>query len=82
MGWKCAAGVLTSLAKSKVRKFANSFAKFQIWPAFCQYYGRVSLLVTFIITLLYGTAESRIFHRTPAGHTAERKTRRKRNRSC
>jgi hypothetical protein len=31
---------------------------------------------------VYGTAESRIFHRTPAGHTAERKTRRKRNRGC
>jgi hypothetical protein len=31
---------------------------------------------------LYGTAESRIFHRTPAEHTAEKKTRRKRNRSC
>jgi hypothetical protein len=31
---------------------------------------------------LYGTAESRIFHRTPAGHTAEKKTRRKRNRGC
>ncbi len=32
--------------------------------------------------VLYGTAESRIFHRTPAGHTAEKKTRRKRNRGC
>ncbi len=31
---------------------------------------------------LYGTAESRIFHRTPAGHTAEKKMRRKRNRGC
>ncbi len=31
---------------------------------------------------VYSTAESGIFHRTPAGHTAERKTRRKRNRGC
>jgi hypothetical protein len=31
---------------------------------------------------LYCTAESRIFHRTPTGYTAERKTRRKRNRGC
>jgi hypothetical protein len=31
---------------------------------------------------VYGTAESRIFHRTPAGHTADKKTRRKRNRGC
>ncbi len=32
--------------------------------------------------VVYGTAESRIFHRTPAGHTADKKTRRKRNRGC
>ncbi len=31
---------------------------------------------------LYGTAKSRIFHRTPAGYTAKKKTRRKRNRGC
>jgi hypothetical protein len=31
---------------------------------------------------LYGTAESRIFYQTPAGYTAEKKTRRKRNRGC
>ncbi len=31
---------------------------------------------------VYGTAESRIFYRTPAGYTAEKKTRRKRNRGC
>ena len=29
----------------------------------------------------YGTARSRIFYRTPAGYTAKKKTRRKRNRS-
>ncbi len=34
------------------------------------------------ILAMYGTAESRIFLRTPAGHTAERKTKRKRNRGC
>jgi hypothetical protein len=32
--------------------------------------------------VVYGTAESRIFHRTPAGSTADKKTRRKRNRGC
>ncbi len=31
---------------------------------------------------MYSTAESRIFYLTPDGRTAERKTRRKRNRGC
>jgi hypothetical protein len=31
---------------------------------------------------VYGTAISRIFYRTPAGYTAKKKTRRKRNRGC
>jgi hypothetical protein len=31
---------------------------------------------------VYGTAESRTFYRTPAGYTADKKTRRKRNRGC
>ncbi len=32
--------------------------------------------------VLYGTAESRTFYLTPAGYTADKKTRRKRNRGC
>jgi hypothetical protein len=35
-----------------------------------------------IVKVLYGTAESRTFYRTPAGYTADRKTRRKRNVVC
>ncbi len=31
---------------------------------------------------VYGAAKSRIFYRTPAGYTAKKKTRRKRNRGC
>ncbi len=31
---------------------------------------------------VYGIAESRIFHRTPAGYTADKKTRRKRTGGC
>ncbi len=45
-------------------------------------FGSLICWVTLTTLLLYGTAECRIFHRTPAGHTAERKTRRKRNRGC
>jgi hypothetical protein len=45
-------------------------------------FGKNTKIVFNGLSRLYGTAESRIFHQTPAGHTAERKTRRKRNRGC
>jgi hypothetical protein len=40
------------------------------------------LLGVLLDKYLYGTARSRIFYRTPAGYTAKKKTRRKRNRGC
>ncbi len=36
----------------------------------------------FVDRYLYGATKSRIFYRTPAGYTAKKKTRRKRNRGC